>query len=1248
MFVIKLASLLKCLEIIFLLVNISLTLWIKPIQNRFKLMARYIYLVLACMLMSAVAFGQTQSIQGKIFDEKTKEGLPFANVVLIKDGIQKSGTTTDLDGNYSFTGFDPGTYSVKAIYVGYADKEITGVQVSSSQTVPLDVEMGVGVTMDEVVVIAYKIPLIKQDETASGNTLGGEEIKKLPTRSVTTLVATTGGVSQDKEGEDVSFRGAREGDQIIYVDGVRVRGRSVPAQDIEQIQVITGGIPAAYGDVTGGVTNIVTKGAASTYSGSVDMETSEFLDDYGFNFATASLSGPLIKRTRTNASGAEQEETILGFRVSGQFQTVKEPTPSYIGSYRASDDFVSSLLTDPGSGAGFNIYNISDQNVVRQNYRQNARDTDYTINGKFDIQPTSGINVTLGGQIFNSSAQQAYEFYRLLNYDRNPTYAETDWRGYVRFRHKIGGSGLNLTDEEKEARTSSLIQNINYTLQFDYTQNKDLLQDVEHEDNLFNYGYVGRVDKEIDYLYEQGDDGIYRSIDYTDAVTGFTGGDINPALAAYYQYDVDDLIGDVNGGFSTTNYYPFQLYSSAGFPFNEFFKRQNNQIGVSASGGFDIVTPNSENQSKHSIQFGVYYEQRVDRGYDIGSGFSVGPYALWFQGNQLVNQGLEINPNSDPSFQNIVVDGDTVSAATYDFSNVSSTFGRNLRDQLGLGQNEYVNLDGLTPDQLSLDLFSADELISGTYGRLRMDYWGYDYTGNAVGTDVTFEDFFSKRDANGNLTREVAPVQPIYAAGYIQDKFSLKNEIYFNLGLRIDRYDANQKVLSDPYSLYATQTVSETQGISHPSNVENDFVVYGDQLAGTVIAYRDGDQWYNADGNLLNNPAAEFGSRVIKPYLDNENDDIKSEDFDPTGTFVDYEPQITVMPRISFSFPLSKDAGFFAHYDILSRRPSNSQATALDYYYFRDRTNVGSIIDNPNLRPSRTIDYQVGFQQKISNTSAIKISAYYREQRDEVNERQYLYAWPNNYTSYDNRDFGTVKGFTFQYDLRETNNLSLKANYTLQFADGTGSNANSSRGSASTGDVRIIYPYDFDQRHNIVLSADYRYGEGSEYNGPVWFGKDFLSNTGLNLLMSVGSGRPYTPKQEVSIGATAGSDGNARGGTGALGGSFNGARLPWTSRIDARLDKDFKIGGKADGKNPLYLNVYVRSQNLLNTRNIVQVYGYTQSATDDGWLASPTGETEALSQVNPDAYRYLYNLRLEKSAHFGLPRRIYAGAVLTF
>ncbi len=1201
-------------------------------------MIRYIYLVLTCVLVSTLAYSQSsQSIQGRIYDAETNEGLPFANVILLKDGIQKAGTTTDLDGNYSFTGFDPGVYDVEAVYVGYPNARTTGVSVSASQSLPLDITMSAeqGVDLDVVTVTEYRIPLIRQDETASGNTLGGEDIKKLPTRSVGTLIATTAAVSQDKEGTDVSFRGAREGDQIIYVDGVRVRGRSVPAQDIEQIQVITGGVPASFGDVTGGVTNIVTKGAASQFSGAVDLETSQGLDGFGYNFATASLSGPLWKRT-AGSNGASREETILGFRVSGQFITQADPFPSFLGSYRASPSVVSSLMANPFAedGTTLAIDNLLQSDVERLTARENARDTDYSINGKVDFVPTSGMTLTVGGQYFNSNAKQAFNTYKLLNYDRNPSFIENDWRAFARFRHTIGGNLLDLSDEEREARTSALIQNINYSLQFDISQNNDLFQDIVHEDNLFNYGYVAGIERDLQNAYTPTLDSftttdgvthfdVQNHTGFVGPITGFTPSVDNAALAAYY--DGDALMGTINdpfinGSFVNSNFNRF-LFTAAGVPLNTFQIGQQNQIGITANAGFDIVGKGADKPGKHSIQFGIYYEQRLDRSY------SLSPAALWNIARQRINAGIV------PT-ENYTLDGDRI---TYDYANVNTDFGRNFRNTFGIPQNQPVNVESFTPDQLSLDMFSADELIND-FGRLRLSYFGYDYLGEQLGTDVTFNDFFTARDADGVLTRPVAPAQPIYAAAFIQDKFSFK-DLYFNLGLRVDRYDANRMVPADPLSLYATQSASEVGG-EHPETIGDDFVVYGNQEAGTISAYRDGEQWFDANGNAVNDPVVIFGSSGDNPYFDNPNDiAIQVDGFDPTG-FVDFEPQITVMPRISFSFPLSENAGFFAHYDVLSRRPTQTFADPLDYYNFEQSLNAGATINNPNLRPSRTIDYQVGFQQKVSASSAVKISAYYREQRDEVNQRQFLFAHPvATYTTFDNRDFGTVKGFSFSYDLRETNNLSMKANYTLQFADGTGSNANQNRGSTDRGDVRPFLPYDFDQRHNIALTLDYRYKSGKAYNGPVLFGKNILANTGLNVLTSLGSGRPFTAALEIiNPGATQGLNGNARGGQG-VDGDFNGARLPWTSRLDVRLDKNIQLGGK-DGKKPLFLNVYIRSQNLLNTENVVAVYGFTQSATDDGFYA-PEDNVDDLT-------RFLYNLRLEQGAHFGLPRRIRAGASISF
>ena len=307
-------------------------------------------------------------------------------------------------------------------------------------------------------------------------------------------------------------------------------------------------------------------------------------------------------------------------------------------------------------------------------------------------------------------------------------------------------------------------------------------------------------------------------------------------------------------------------------------------------------------------------------------------------------------------------------------------------------------------------------------------------------------------------------------------------------------------------------------------------------------------------------------------------------------------------------------------------------------YYFNERTPTA----NPNLRPEKTIDYEVGFQQKLSNSSALKIAAYYKEMRDMIQRRTILFvpAPVNNYDTFGNLDFGTVKGFSFQYDLRRTGNVSLQANYTLQFADGTGSDANSQRGLTSRGNLRTLFPLNFDERHRIVAIVDYRYASGTRYNGPSLFGKDIFANAGINIQTTAVSGRPYTAKQQPS----------QLGGAGTVG-QINGARLPWNFTVNFRIDKSFTLT-KPDAARRLGLNIYFRVQNLLDRRNIINVYPATGSPSDDGYLASPfgAGDIETIQQSGRDVEAFLasYQWRVLNPNFFSLPRRMFLGAIFEF
>ena len=126
-------------------------------------------------------------------------------------------------------------------------------------------------------------PLIDKDNTSSGAVITSKQISKLPSRNISALASNTAGLSQADEGDDISIRGSRSGDTNYYLDGIRISSSQlIPSSEIEQLQVITGGIAAQYGDVTGGIISITSKGPSKKYSGGLEMETSQYLDPFGY------------------------------------------------------------------------------------------------------------------------------------------------------------------------------------------------------------------------------------------------------------------------------------------------------------------------------------------------------------------------------------------------------------------------------------------------------------------------------------------------------------------------------------------------------------------------------------------------------------------------------------------------------------------------------------------------------------------------------------------------------------------------------------------------------------------------------------------------------------------------------------------------------------------------------------------------------------------------------------------------------
>ena len=381
------------------------------------------------------------------------------------------------------------------------------------------------------------------------------------------------------------------------------------------------------------------------------------------------------------------------------------------------------------------------------------------------------------------------------------------------------------------------------------------------------------------------------------------------------------------------------------------------------------------------------------------------------------------------------------------------------------------------------------------------------------------------------------------------------------------------------------------------------------------------------------------------------------------------------MPRVAFSFPISDVANFFAHYDILTQRPPGlttgdgagyqayNRTNPQDYFFISQ--NQGGVANNGNLKPERTVDYELGFSQLLNEkkSASLKLSAFYREMRNQVQIQKVNQAYPLSYLSYNNIDFGTVKGFSAEFQLRRTAGFSLSANYTLQFADGSGSNANGGYNLANSSqpNLRVILPLDYDQRHTFTANLDYRFGEGKDYRGPQFTTRksadkeknhQILKNLGINLVGRVGSGLPYSQRTPAASDEEVGNN-----ITQYLAGSLNGSRLPWQFRVDARVDKNFNLlwgsADKGDKRKQTNLNVYIQVLNLFNTKNVIAVHNYTGSPTDDGYLSSAFGINEinqkyAQGSSYGQGFTTLYNSKLNNGTYYSAPRMIRLGLQFDF
>lgn len=343
--------------------------------------------------------------------------------------------------------------------------------------------------------------------------------------------------------------------------------------------------------------------------------------------------------------------------------------------------------------------------------------------------------------------------------------------------------------------------------------------------------------------------------------------------------------------------------------------------------------------------------------------------------------------------------------------------------------------------------------------------------------------------------------------------------------------------------------------------------------------------------------------------------------------FIEKEVRHNFSPRFGFSFPVTDKTVFHAQYGKFVQTPELQRLYQSTTIYAQQLKSGNMFVaSNANLKPVRTTAYEVGFRQQLGFSASLDITAYYKEIRDHIRLNNLDFAVPVPYALYQNMDYGSVKGIALSFTLRRTNRVSASANYTLQYAAGTGSDANTMYNIAwqQGREPTYVAPLDFDQRHTGSFNVDYRF---SDKDGPTLLGVKALSNTGLNFLFSFGSGLSYTPVrvQTEVLGGTTGYF-----PVGQVGSKYG----PWTYQLDVKLDKTFNVVGAK-------FNAYVWVINLLDNLNSNWVYPGTGEANNDGYLDTVAGRN-FLRAWGPNG-KDLYEFLLRNPNMVGPPRQIRFG-----
>lgn len=298
--------------------------------------------------------------------------------------------------------------------------------------------------------------------------------------------------------------------------------------------------------------------------------------------------------------------------------------------------------------------------------------------------------------------------------------------------------------------------------------------------------------------------------------------------------------------------------------------------------------------------------------------------------------------------------------------------------------------------------------------------------------------------------------------------------------------------------------------------------------------------------------------------------------FHPEGAKQEAPVKQMISPRIGVSYPITDRGMIHFSYGHFYQMPQLRRLYENPDFKF-NTTISATTFGNANLNPEKTVTYEMGLQQQLTDNLAMNITGFFKDVRDLFAVQTIRISGEKQFSMYVNKDYANIKGFTFSLLKRRTTAepFGVTVDYTFQMADGNDVSADAFFLDQQSGreSEKVVVPLDWDQSHT--------------FNTTLTVGNP--NNWNFSIISRLGTGLPYTPyvgDNQVPL-------------------KRNAGRKPLQWTVDLSAEKEFSL-------DTYVVVLFVRVYNLFDRLNELSVFDDTGRATYT--LAPKRGEGAVIDQ----------------------------------